>query len=75
MLTRNAKLDLLADDQVAEELARLEGVRLITVLAQARSGDISKRQSPLGGRVVGARQDEGVAAEHRLDVGKIGSHR
>lgn len=70
LLTRNAELDLLPDCQGPEELARLEGIGFITVLAQAGGGDVSKRKCPLGRRVVRAGEHEGVSAQHRLDVGK-----
>ena len=68
-LTQNAELDGLAQGQFPQELARLEGERLLGVLAETGSRDVGKGERLLSAGVVGVGENEGVAAEHRLDVG------
>jgi hypothetical protein len=69
-LTRDTELDLLANRQAPQKLAGLESKWLVAILAQTGRGDVCKRERPLSRRIVGADEDKGVSAQHRLDVGK-----
>ena len=65
-------LDGFSNGKISQKLSGLEGKRLVSILAQAWGRNESKGENALERGIVGAGENQGITAQHRLDIGEKG---